>query len=227
VDVSLLWWNVKVRATLQPAVNQSWCRASLGDQDPIFLSLKVPRLCLCGAPSLSRGHSQLYMSTTIYNFTRIYYGAGMDDRWVGVQFPVPGLHFSVLHTFRPPLGPTQPPLQYAPAAVFPGVKRQGRVADYSPSSSVEVKNSGLIPPFPHMSSWRGAWLSMPRPLTLLLLTYLRSWILIEKTANCATTQELPSILWKPKVHYRVHKIPSPRLLMNLRNKLIFFKVRSC
>jgi hypothetical protein len=39
--------------------------------------------------------------------------------------------------------------------------------------------------------------------TYLLSELSPSW----EAANCADTQELASILWKPKVHYRVHKSP--------------------
>jgi len=40
---------------------------------------------------------------------------------------------------RPALGPTQPPIQWLPRALSPGVKRPGIEADHSPPSSAEAK----------------------------------------------------------------------------------------
>jgi hypothetical protein len=44
---------------------------------------------------------------------------------------------------RPVLGRTQPPIQCAPGALSPGVKRQGHEADHSPPTSVEVKKTWI------------------------------------------------------------------------------------
>jgi hypothetical protein len=42
---------------------------------------------------------------------------------------------------RPALEPTQPPVQWVPEVLSPGVKaRPGRDADHSPPSSAEVEN---------------------------------------------------------------------------------------
>jgi hypothetical protein len=54
----------------------------------------------------------------------------MDDRVVGVRFPVGTRDFSPVHTSRPALRPAQPPIQWVPGAVFLGIKRQGREADH-------------------------------------------------------------------------------------------------
>jgi hypothetical protein len=36
-------------------------------------------------------------------------------------------------------------------------------------------------------------------------------------ANCAVTEELPSILWNPKIHYHVHKSHPVALFLNQIN----------
>jgi hypothetical protein len=46
---------------------------------------------------------------------------------------------------RPVLRPTQPPIQWILLALSPDVKRSGRKADHSSSSSAAVTNGGTIP----------------------------------------------------------------------------------
>jgi hypothetical protein len=43
---------------------------------------------------------------------------------------------------------TQPPIQWIPGALFPGIERQGREADHSLPSSADVKNGAAISPLP-------------------------------------------------------------------------------
>jgi hypothetical protein len=50
-------------------------------------------------------------------------------------------NFLFTTTFRPALGPTQPPIQWAPGALPLGVKRPGRDVDHSPPFSAKVENA--------------------------------------------------------------------------------------
>jgi hypothetical protein len=53
--------------------------------------------------------------------------------------PGGGKNFLFSTSSRPALGSTQPPTQWVPGALSPGVKRLGCEADHSPPTSAEVK----------------------------------------------------------------------------------------
>jgi hypothetical protein len=55
---------------------------------------------------------------------------------------------------RPALGLTQPPMEWVPGALSPGVKQQGCEADRSPPASAEVKKMWIYtstPPYAFMA----------------------------------------------------------------------------
>jgi hypothetical protein len=69
-------------------------------------------------------------------------GYGLHDR--GVK------NFLFSTSSRPAPGPIQPPVQWVPEALFPGVKRQGREAEHSSPTSAEVKKMWIYtstPPY--------------------------------------------------------------------------------
>jgi hypothetical protein len=79
-------------------------------------------------------------------------GYGLDDQGVGVRVPV-GSRIFFSKSSRLALGSTQPPIQWVPGALSPGVKRPGREADHSPPTSAEVKKMWIYtstPPYTFM-----------------------------------------------------------------------------
>jgi hypothetical protein len=93
----------------------------------------------------------LYLFIYFYSFSSrnssggIATGYRLDGRG---SIPDRGKIFLFSTAFRPPLRPTQPPIQWVPGANFTWIKRPRREADHSPPSSKEVKNGGAMPPLP-------------------------------------------------------------------------------
>jgi hypothetical protein len=57
--------------------------------------------------------------------------------------PGRGEIFLLSTSSRPVLGPTHPPIQWVPGALYPEVKRPGCKANHSPPTSAEVKNTWI------------------------------------------------------------------------------------
>jgi hypothetical protein len=66
-------------------------------------------------------------------------GYGLDDRGARSSSPGRVKNFLFSKSFRPALRSTQPPIQWEPRVLSPGVKRPGREADHVSPTSVEVK----------------------------------------------------------------------------------------
>jgi hypothetical protein len=80
-------------------------------------------------------------------------GYGLDGRRVGVRVPVEVRFLFSLHVVQTGYG-AQPPIQWVPGTLSPGVKRPGREADHLPPTSAEVKNTWMYtstPPYVFMA----------------------------------------------------------------------------
>jgi hypothetical protein len=66
----------------------------------------------------------------------------LDDRGVGVWVLVKVKNFLLSTSSTTALGPTQPPIQWVPAGLSPGVKRHGREADHPSPATDKVKKCG-------------------------------------------------------------------------------------
>jgi hypothetical protein len=96
-------------------------------------------------------------------------GYGLDSWGVRVRVPIGSRIFST--SSRPALGPTQPPIQWVPRAIFRGKKWLDREAHHSPPTSAEVKKTWMYTSSP---SWCAFILLL---LLLLLLSLLYSPLL--------------------------------------------------
>jgi hypothetical protein len=102
----------------------------------------LPRYVLT-AWCLVKAQGQLYrlhlLDTSSGYLSGIALGYELDDR--GVRVLAGAGNFSLHHRVQTGSGAHPPSYPMGTMGSFPGIKRQGRVADHSPPSSAEVKNA--------------------------------------------------------------------------------------
>jgi hypothetical protein len=78
--------------------------------------------------SVAVTYTLTFMTPLIFEMSRLSSGSivsdyGLDDRAIGVRSPAGAKDFSIASLSRPALGPTQPPVQWVPGVLSPGLKR--------------------------------------------------------------------------------------------------------
>jgi hypothetical protein len=117
-----------------------------------YRSANVPQLSHCFScltrrqMTISHQPPPLLFTNCSQSQSQSYFATGglppVSSSWRQAPWePWPVFLFSNEHFLlsRSVLGSTQPPIQWVPGTLSPGVKRQGREADHSPPGSAEVK----------------------------------------------------------------------------------------
>jgi hypothetical protein len=140
----------------------------LGLKTRFFFCVWQLWVCWCGTSTLTIRRVCLWQCTMYYIFTfcmllhkciytiytTLLSGQAQYNRSCSIfsrsSSPDRVKNFLFSMSSRLALGPTQPPIQWVPGALSPGVKRPGREADHSPPTSAEVKKMRIYistPPY--------------------------------------------------------------------------------
>jgi hypothetical protein len=124
----MVFWQGK------PKYSEKTCPdATLSTTNPTFQTRARIRAAAVGSQRLTASA----IARPTYSISGWVTGDGLDDRGVGVRVPVGSIIFST--SSRLAQRPTQPPIQWVPAHLSPGVKRPGREVDHSSRTSAEIK----------------------------------------------------------------------------------------
>jgi hypothetical protein len=120
----------ELNASIPHSVGTSSCQSPCLSKSIRLLTLSP------GSPLPPIGSLQIYYYVSLCRYS-YWLRAGRPRGRSSSPGRVKNFLFST--SSRPALGPIQPPIQWAPGALSPGVKRQGREDDHSPPTSAEVK----------------------------------------------------------------------------------------